>query len=112
MVIAECANHELGKYFIQPSGALLFLLTYPVLPDQIIPDPHVIVSGILYQTFIKLLPNTTKAKDEFCDYISKKISVFLENNKPESTSPSLLWGTLKAVIRGDIISYSTHLARS
>ena len=39
------------------------------------------------------------------------MSVFLENNKTESTSPSLLWETLKAVIREDIISYSTHLAR-
>lgn len=41
----------------------------------------------------------------------KKINVFLEDNKSESTSPSLLWETLKAVIRGDIISYSTHLAK-
>lgn len=51
------------------------------------------------------------SKDEFCDYISRHINVFLENNKTESISPSLLWETLKAVIRGDIISYSTHLAR-
>lgn len=69
---------------------------------------------------LALLPVTTKqwkfntgllAKDEFCNYISKKIGVFLDSNKTESTSPSLLWETLKAVIRGDIISYSTHLAR-
>ena len=32
-------------------------------------------------------------------------------NRTESTSPSLLWETFKAVIRGDIISYSIHLAR-
>lgn len=69
---------------------------------------------------LALSSNTTKqwkfntgllAKDEFCDYIYIFFNcVFLENNKTESTSSSLLWEALKAVIRGDIISDSTHLA--
>ena len=75
---------------------------------------------MLHTLVLALSPITTKqrkfntgllAKAEFRDYISKKISVFLENHKTESTLPSLLWEILKAVIRGDIISYSTHLAR-
>jgi len=38
--------------------------------------------------------------------ISQKIDDFINSNKKNDTSPSLLWETLKAVIRGEIISYS------
>ena len=41
----------------------------------------------------------------FCDIISKAIDDFLIINNTENTSPSLLWETLKVVVRGEIISY-------
>ena len=41
----------------------------------------------------------------FCKYIKTHVNIFLEtNNKPE-TAPSLLWETLKAYLRGCIISF-------
>ena len=45
----------------------------------------------------------------FCELISQKIDDFIESNKKDNISPSLLWETLKAVIRGEIISYSAKM---
>lgn len=52
------------------------------------------------------------ANAEFCDYVSSDINFFLETNRSEHVSPSLLWETLKAFIRGRIISFSAHLSKS
>ncbi|CAJ1062856.1 LINE-1 reverse transcriptase -like protein [Xyrichtys novacula] len=41
----------------------------------------------------------------FSTFIANKIDEFISNNNSDTVSPSLLWETLKAVIRGDIISY-------
>ena len=48
------------------------------------------------------------SSNKFCEFISEKIRLFILNNKSGSTSPSLLWETCKAVIRGEIISYSAR----
>lgn len=45
------------------------------------------------------------SSNTFCSFISVRISFFIQTNKSESISPSLLWETFKAVIRGEIISY-------
>lgn len=45
----------------------------------------------------------------FCELISQKIDDFIESNKKDNISPSLLWETLKAIIRGEIISYSAKM---
>ena len=47
--------------------------------------------------------------DDFCQTISKVIDDFLVTNKSNLISPSLLWETLKVVVRGEIISYSARL---
>lgn len=44
----------------------------------------------------------------FCKYVTDSINFFGETNKNDVTSPSLLWETLKAFIRGRIISYTSH----
>ena len=46
------------------------------------------------------------SEEEFCDYISNSIDQFIATNKTEDTSASLLWESLKAFLRGQIISYS------
>lgn len=51
------------------------------------------------------------SSEKFSKLISEKISQFLEFNKSDSTSPSLLWETFKVVIRGEIISYSARVRR-
>lgn len=53
--------------------------------------------------------NTSLLKDpEFNNIIKKEWTSFLEINDSPETSPSLLWQTGKAVLRGVIISYSTY----
>lgn len=50
--------------------------------------------------------NSTLLGDEcFCKMVSTAIDNYIETNKTDSISPKLLWETLKAVIRGEIISY-------
>uniref|UniRef100_A0A3Q2WJ08 Endonuclease/exonuclease/phosphatase domain-containing protein n=1 Tax=Haplochromis burtoni TaxID=8153 RepID=A0A3Q2WJ08_HAPBU len=43
----------------------------------------------------------------FIEYITKEWNVFMTTNKTEDVSPSLLWETAKAYLRGSIISYTT-----
>ena len=47
----------------------------------------------------------------FRNHISDAIDFFLETNQSDDTSPTLLWETLKAFIRGKIFSYTAHLNR-
>uniref|UniRef100_A0A0E9U7Y5 Uncharacterized protein n=1 Tax=Anguilla anguilla TaxID=7936 RepID=A0A0E9U7Y5_ANGAN len=42
------------------------------------------------------------------NYIKREWAFFLEINDSPEIAPSLLWETGKAVLRGKIISYSTH----
>lgn len=46
--------------------------------------------------------------DRFRETISKVIDDLLITNNSNLTSPSLFWETLKAVVRGEIISYSAR----
>lgn len=48
--------------------------------------------------------------EKFSNFISGKSKLFIQNNNSESdsTSSSLLWETCKAVIRGEVISYSAR----
>lgn len=48
------------------------------------------------------------ADKTFCDFISHSIDEFLSFNQNEDTSYSLLWESLKAFLRGQIISYSSY----
>lgn len=43
--------------------------------------------------------------NEFCETVIKVIDDFLMNNDSDLISPSLLWETLKVVVRGEIISF-------
>lgn len=56
--------------------------------------------------------NTSLLEDtEFNTLIRREWASFLEMNDSPETSPSLLWETGKAVIRGTIISYASHKKR-
>ena len=74
----------------------------PVLLDLAVP---------LYQ----LQPSSWKLErnlltdGSFCEMISQKIDDFINSNKKDDISPSLLSETLKAVIMGEIISYSAKM---
>lgn len=52
-------------------------------------------------------------KDEqFCQMISSAIEEFMEFNESEEVSSSVLWETLKVVIRGKIISYKSMVNKN
>uniref|UniRef100_A0A3B3I4T3 Reverse transcriptase domain-containing protein n=1 Tax=Oryzias latipes TaxID=8090 RepID=A0A3B3I4T3_ORYLA len=56
--------------------------------------------------------NTSLLKDqEFIEFFKKEWATFLEFNDTSEISPSILWEAAKAVMRGKIISYSTHKKR-
>lgn len=61
-----------------------------------------------YWRFNSLLLSDAK----FCDKISTFINDFLIFNQTNSTSYSLLWESLKAYLRGQIISYSSYLNKA
>lgn len=46
--------------------------------------------------------------EKFVDMISNQIDLFLSINKTPEISASVLWDTLKAYIRGQIISFANH----
>lgn len=48
------------------------------------------------------------ADANFCKQISESITFFCETNKNDEISLSILWDTLKAYIRGKIISFTSH----
>lgn len=45
---------------------------------------------------------------DFVNFISREIDFFLVTNRTPGISPSLLWETLKAFLRGQIISYTAY----
>lgn len=47
----------------------------------------------------------------FTTFLEEQINIFLSTNDNEDTNPSILWDTLKAYLRGVIISYSTARKR-
>ena len=77
--------------------------------------PHILDLNLLprpprHQGGWKLSPGLL-ANPEFCEYVSNDISFFLETNRSDQISPSLLWETFKAFIRGRIISFNAHLSK-
>lgn len=54
----------------------------------------------------RLNPSLLK-QPSFVNFLKEQIKDFLSNNDNEYTNPSILWDTLKAYLRGVIISYST-----
>lgn len=52
--------------------------------------------------------NRLLTNDNFVDFISQQIDFFLSVNMTPDVSASTLWETLKAYIRGEIISYTSH----
>ena len=52
------------------------------------------------------------AEVDFCKYLSATIKLFLDTNQNDETSPSLLWETLKAFVRGKIISFTAYADRA
>ena len=74
----------------------------PVLPDLVFPPNN-------SEHPPWKLDKTLLADSSFCDLKNKEIDNFIESNKKDNISSSLLWETLKAVIRGVIISYSARI---
>lgn len=49
---------------------------------------------------------------DFIDFVSKQLEFFFQVNKTPGVTASLVWETMKAFIRGEIISYKAHRSKS
>ena len=58
-----------------------------------------------YSTFLNHDPN-------FEEFLKKQLDYFFEVNKTPDVSPGLLWDTMKAYVRGLIISYTARLKKN
>ena len=80
--------------------------------DAIVISDHAPLSmNVYFKDFRTTRPpwrlNTRLLSSEgFVNFVSNQIDVFLSFNKTPDVSASLLWESLKAFIRGEIISYS------
>lgn len=59
----------------------------------------------------RLNPTLLK-KNDFCKFVRDQIKLFCETNCPSSPNSFILWDTLKAYLRGQIISYTKGLKKS
>lgn len=49
---------------------------------------------------------------DFIKCISERLEFFFQVNKTPGVTASLLWETMKVLIRGEIISYKAHRSKS
>lgn len=52
------------------------------------------------------------ADDQFTNFVSSQIDFFLDTNASPEISHSILWGTLKVYLRGQIIEYSSRAKKA
>lgn len=103
---------RIDYFFI--SNDLLPTVSHTEYSTIVISDHAPLLLDLSFRFLQKTRPpwrlNCTLLNDNaFNCMISAAIDNFLINNNSDSISPSLLWETLKVVIRGEIISYSASL---
>lgn len=79
----------------------------------VISDHAPVTMVVAFQAAINLRPpwrlNThLLSNEDFVNFVSNQIDFFLSTNKTPNISASILWETLKAYIRGEIISYAAY----
>uniref|UniRef100_A0A1A8UJ98 Reverse transcriptase domain-containing protein n=1 Tax=Nothobranchius furzeri TaxID=105023 RepID=A0A1A8UJ98_NOTFU len=105
-------SHSRLDYFLVSSSLLADISDTEIHP--IVVSDHAPVSLTLVNK--KTIPpsknwrfNTSLLKDEgFIDFFKKEWALYLEHNDLPGTSASILWEAGKAVMRGKIISFSSH----
>uniref|UniRef100_A0A9J8CV62 Reverse transcriptase domain-containing protein n=1 Tax=Cyprinus carpio carpio TaxID=630221 RepID=A0A9J8CV62_CYPCA len=85
-------------------GSIVISDHAPVILDLALPGGSII--SHFWRMNVLLLSDS-----RFVEFISEKISTFLEVNSTEGISVSLLWDTLKAYLRGEIISRSAYIKK-
>lgn len=101
---------RIDNFFLDKAPLQLFLqitqpLLFPIMPHICQMFPFCLLLRA------DLSGNLKFARTDFCEFLSKNIDFFIETNKTESVSASLLQETFKAFIHGRIISFSAHLAK-
>lgn len=95
------------------SNSLITKISDNTIHSIVISDHAPISLSINTQTYAKTsiiwrFNNSLLEDSNFITLIRQEWAFFLEMNDSPDTSPSLLWETGKAVIRGKIISYSSY----
>lgn len=77
----------------------------PLLMTPCIPASHATYRSWRFNTL--LLSDT-----EFVEFVSKEITEYLTRNQTPGMSSSVIWESMKAYLRGQIISYSAHVKKT
>lgn len=100
-------------YFLVDKNLISSLISVQYLPISV-SDDSVVVLDLCFDLkpkhfrFWRLDPLLLR-EEKFCKYVVDSVKVFCDTNKNKETSPSLLWDTLKAFLRGKIISYTSYV---
>lgn len=102
-------------YFIISTSIIHRVISCDYLP-RVITDHSPISLTILpkkhLQNFYRWRVNNHLLHDpKFEEFITSRIQLFLETNAPTAPSPSILWESLKAYLRGQIISYTSRIKK-
>ena len=86
--------------------------------DSIVVSDHASISmNVYFQKFVNIRPpwrlDTHLLLDtDFIKFVSEQLEFFFQVNKTPEITASGLWETMKAFIRGEIISYKAHQRKS
>ena len=78
-------------------GAMVVSDHGPLIMKMYIPNPQSIYRSWRFNPLLL-------SEDEFTKFISSEIKIFLDINQTTGMSPSTVWESLKAYLRGQIIS--------
>lgn len=100
---------EKQYYFFSPVHHYFSHIDYFVVDDKTASShirsrpPSTTVSTTMKNKPHKTWRSVPLSEHNFINFVSEQVQLFLEIKKSEDTSPSHLWETLKAYIRGQII---------
>lgn len=86
--------------------------------DLIVVSDHASISmNVYFQKFVDTRPpwclDTHLLLDtDFIKFVSEQLIFFFQVNKTPEITASVLWETMKAFIKGEIISYKAHRRKS
>src|SRR4029434_189494 len=109
----------LGKFIVSPSFSRIFMHligTTIIFLELFSPSSQISehILSYLEETLIAGLTFNTRllSSDVFVQSIANQINTFIEINKTPDISASTLWDTLKAYLRGSVISYTAFERRT
>lgn len=109
-------THTRIDYFLLPSQLLYRVLDVEYLPRLLSDHSPLVMSLSIPEktkgTYRWRLNPTLFKQPEFHKFIREQIDIFTATNKPSCSNSFILWDTLKAYLRGQIVSYIKGLLKN